>query len=205
MQPCTMLAGAALVHRNRSTMLPLAPLVAVARSLWLQALLLQLLPSTTGWDQNCDFAVVDDGREVADDASLFERRVRQQRPAALVGAAAHWPALAEWQPFERFARRYANLHLPVRKPVATARGQSFRRASRHVTVRQWAQRLQSGGNPPFVFDTNGSSGILPALGADIHPLPRGLTTVLRTSLFSLAGARARHSSAGSTLALIIMR
>ena len=165
---------------------------------WLLLLhsLLQLQPTAAGSpgdsaQQQCDFAVFDGA--TADDASLFARHVRQRQPTLLAGATALWPAVTEWQPFERFARRFAELQLPVRKPITTARGQSFRRASRHVTLGQWARRLQAGGAPPFVFDTNGSSGILPALGADIRPVPAGLATVLKTSLFSLAGACASQA------------
>ncbi len=158
-------------------------------------LLLLQLPSTAvvagvdessdqinGDSADCDFAVFDSA--TADDVSQFERHVRQRQPTLLAGATAHWPALAKWRPFERFARRHANLQLPVRKPLTTARGQSFRRASQYITLSQWALRAR----PPFVFDTNGSSGILPALGADVRPLPKGLTTVLRTPIFSLTGA-----------------
>lgn len=144
---------------------------------------------------DCDFAVF--GSAEAADASLFEGRVRQRQPTLLRGATAHWPALAKWQPFEQFARRHADLQLPVRKPLTTARGQSFRRAAQYITLSQWAHHLQAGENPPFVFDTNGSSGILPALGADVRPLPKGLTRVLRTPIFSLTGAYVLQSFATS--------
>ena len=177
--------------------------LAVVRLLLLQSLLLRLPTAAGSGEQQCDFAVFDGA--TADDASLFAHHVRQRQPTLLAGVTAHWPAVKEWQPFERFARRFSKLQLPVRKPITTARGQSFRRASRHVTLGQWARRLQTEGTPPFVFDTNGSSGILPALGADIRPVPAGLTTVLKTSLFSLAGAYAspsRHCLGGGGLTML---
>ena len=138
-------------------------------------------------DRQCDFAIVD--AATAAEPTRFGQHVRQRQPTLSVGATAHWAATTEWQSLDTFAGRYADLQLPVRKPATTARGQSFRRAAKHVTLGQWARRLRSnGGRPPLVFDTNGSSGVLPAFGADIQPLPAGLAAVLKTSLFSLAGA-----------------
>ena len=68
----------------------------------------------------------------------------------------------------------------VRDPATTARGESFRVAQRYITLARWARRLHAGRKAaaagqeakpaPFVFDSNASSAILPALRA-VSPAP----------------------------------
>ena len=148
------------------------------RLLWLL-----LLGAVRAPEPACDFAVVDD-------PALLRRH---QQPTLLRGGAEHWPALREWRGFPAFVTRHPDLSLPIRRPETTARGQSFRRAERHVTLRQWGRTLRQGGAPPLVFDSNGSSALLATLGADIRPLG-ALAAVLQTPLFSLADGTAAEDS-----------
>ena len=151
------------------------------------AALTTLIPASPQGQQRCDFLTLPDGAATANDFQLFAERVRQRQPTLLLNATGSLPATRAWRSLAALAARYGDLQLPVRKPASTARGQSFRRASKHMTLSSWVARLKDGGAPPLVFDTNGSSGIFARTIEDIRPLPSGLLPVLKTSLFSLAG------------------
>lgn len=150
-----------------------------------------------GREASCDFAVLMGGQDAVMDAGRFAELVRQrQQPTLLVNATGAWAGLRDWMPFDSFSKRYGWLQLPVRRPSTTARGQSFRRANKFVTVEGWGQRLAAGQGPPLVFDTNGSSGLLASFRPDISPLPAGLATVLRMPVFSLADGSAPAGRSG---------